>query len=324
VDLLVAEPETLLVSTGGERKLNRRNQELIPSFRRPISRVLIRHVADYQSELGTGILESLTEFHLQVRGKTVLLKPNLVGLDPLGIMNTHPAVIAATRESFLRLGASKVFIGDGPAMDRDTESILESVKLREFTGPLAGVFRDLNLDDVARVALPTRASLMKELYLPKTVLGVDFLVSMAKLKTHHWAGVTLSLKNMFGIVPGGCYGWPKNVLHWAGIDNSILDINAVARPDFAIIDGIVGMEGNGPIQGTPKAAGVLIFGDDPVAVDATGCRVMGLKPEKVKYLAKAGTLLGNLEVPKIQEIGEKVGSVRKSFSVLEEFHELRE
>ena len=84
------------------------------------------------------------------------------------------------------------------------------------------------------------------------------------------------------------------------------------------------MEGNGPIQGTPKAAGVLIFGDDPVAVDATGCRVMGLKPEKVKYLAKAGTLLGNLEVVKIQEIGEKVGNVRKSFSVLEEFHELRE
>jgi uncharacterized protein (DUF362 family) len=303
--------------------LNRRNQELVPSFQRPPSRVLIRRVPDYQRELGKIILESLKEFHLAIRGKTVLLKPNLVGLDPLGVMNTHPAVIAATRESFLRLGASEVFIGDGPAMDRDTESILESVKLKEFTGPLAGIFRDLNLDDVARVALPTRASLMKELYLPKTVLGVDFLVSMPKLKTHHWAGVTLSLKNMFGIVPGGCYGWPKNVLHWAGIDNSILDLNAAARPDFAVIDGIVGMEGNGPIQGTPKAAEVLIFGNDPVSVDATGCRVMGLKPEKVPYLAKAGTFLGNLEVPKIQEVGERVETVRKVFSVLEEFSDLR-
>jgi uncharacterized protein (DUF362 family) len=174
------------------------------------------------------------------------------------------------------------------------------------------------------VPLPTRASRLKELYLPKIVLGVDFLVSIAKLKTHHWAGVTLSLKNMFGVVPGSCYGWPKNILHWAGIDNSILDINAAARPDFAIIDGIVGMEGNGPIQGTPKPAGLLIFGDDPVAVDATGCRVMGLKPEKVKYLARAGTLLGNLEAAKIQEIGETVESVRSSFSVLEEFRELTE
>jgi uncharacterized protein (DUF362 family) len=303
--------------------LNRRKQDLVPSFQRPASQVLIRHVPDYRRELGAIILDSLKEFHLPVRGKTVLLKPNLVGLDPLAVMNTHPAVIAATRESFLRLGASQVFIGDGPAMDRDTESILESVKLKEFTGPLAGIFRDLNLDDVARVPLPTRASRLKELFLPKTALGVDFLVSMAKLKTHHWAGVTLSLKNMFGIVPGGCYGWPKNVLHWAGIDNSVLDINAAARPDFAIIDGVVGMEGNGPIQGTPKSAEVLIFGNDPVAVDATGCRVMGLKPEKVAYLAKAGTFLGNLEVLKIQEIGERVETVRKQFSVLENFSGLR-
>jgi uncharacterized protein (DUF362 family) len=304
--------------------LNQRNQKLTPSFQRPASRVLIRRATDYRCELTTIILESLQEFRLPVRGKTVLLKPNFVGLDPLCIMNTHPAVIAATRESFLRLGASQVFIGDGPAMDRDTESILESVRLKEFTGPLGNVFRDLNLDDVRRVPLPTRASRLKELYLPKIVLGVDFLVSIAKLKTHHWAGVTLSLKNMFGVVPGSCYGWPKNILHWAGIDNSILDINAAARPDFAIIDGIVGMEGNGPIQGTPKPAGLLIFGDDPVAVDATGCRVMGLKPEKVKYLARAGTLLGNLEAAKIQEIGETVESVRSSFSVLEEFRELTE
>jgi uncharacterized protein (DUF362 family) len=302
--------------------VNRRNQQLIPSFRRPASRVVIRRTADYQRELGEIILESLKEFQLPVRGKTVLLKANFVGFDPQNIMNTHPAVVAATRESFLRLGASEVFIGDGPAMDRDTEAILESVNLSGFVGPLAGIFRDLNLDDVSRVPLPTRASRLKELYLPKTALGVDFLVSVAKLKTHHLAGVTLSLKNMFGIVPGGCYGWPKNVLHWAGIDNSILDINAAARPDFAIIDGIVGMEGNGPIQGTPKSAGVLLFGDDPVAVDATACRVIGLKPEKVPYLAKAGTLLGNLEPSKIHTLGEKVEAVLTPFSVLSEFQSL--
>jgi uncharacterized protein (DUF362 family) len=119
-----------------------------------------------------------------------------------------------------------------------------------------------------------------------------------------------------------CTGQGSANRFWAGIDNSILDINAVARPDFAIIDGIIGMEGNGPIQGSPKPAGVLIFGDDPVAVDATGCRVMGLRPEKVSYLSKAGTLLGNLEAAKILELGEKVENVRTSFSVLNEFQEL--
>ncbi len=196
------------------------------------------------------------------------------------------------------------------------------MKLREFTGELGSDFCDLNLDDVSRVALPTHASKLTELFLPKTVLGVDFLVSMPKLKTHHWAGVTLSLKNMFGIVPGACYGWPKNVLHWAGIDRSILDINAAARPDFAIIDGVIGMEGNGPIQGTPKPAGVLLFGDDPVAVDATACRVMGLLPEAVPYLARAGTLLGHVENAKIQQLGETWESVRTSFAVLPNFRHL--
>jgi uncharacterized protein (DUF362 family) len=301
-----------------------RDQTLTPSFQRPPSKVVIRRAANYEQDLSLLIQEGLSVFNPPVKDKTVLLKPNMVGLDPLGVINTHPAVIAAARECFLRLGAVQVLIGDGPAMDRDTEAIVESVRLRDYAGPLARSFVDLNVDDVQRVVLKTHASRLKELYLPKTALGVDFLVSMPKLKTHHWAGVTLSLKNMFGIVPGSCYGWPKNVLHWAGIDRAILDINAAARPDFAIVDGIVGMEGNGPIQGTPKDSGILIFGNDPVAVDATCCRVMGLVPERVKYLSGAGTLLGHLKVDKIQQLGESIASVRTCFAVLPAFQSLSE
>ena len=299
-----------------------RNVTLIPSFQRPPSSVVIRKVASYEEDLASPIYESLSVFKLPVKGKSVLLKPNLVGPDPLGVMNTHPAVIAATRECFLRLGAAQVLIGDGPAMDRDTDAIMESIRLRDYLGQLGGVFVDLNIDDVARVPLKTHASRLSELYLPKTALGVDFLVSMPKLKTHHWAGVTLSLKNMFGVVPGACYGWPKNVLHWAGIDRAILDINAAVRPDFAIVDGILGMEGNGPIQGNPKASNVLVFGSDPVAVDATCCRIIGLVPEQVRYLAAAGTLLGHLGTDKIQQLGESIASSRIPFTVLSAFSRL--
>ena len=301
-----------------------RNRALIPSFQRAASNVVIRRAANYEQELEAVIYESLLEFALPVKDKVVLLKPNFVGLDPLGVMNTHPAVIAAACESFLRLGASEVLIGDGPAMDRDTEAILESVRLREFVGSSERKFVDLNIDDVECVPLMTKASRLKELYFPKTVLGADLVVSMPKLKTHHWAGVTLSLKNMFGIVPGSCYGWPKNILHWAGIDNAILDINAAAPPDFAIVDGIVGMEGNGPIQGTPKACGALIFGDDPVAVDATCCRLMGLLPERVKYLAAAGTMLGHVRVDRIQQLGERVEALRTRFRVIQKFDSIRD
>lgn len=301
-----------------------RNRALIPSFQRAASNVVIRRAANYEQELEAVIYESLLEFALPVKDKVVLLKPNFVGLDPLGVMNTHPAVIAAACESFLRLGASEVLIGDGPAMDRDTEAILESVHLREFVGSSERKFVDLNIDDVECVPLMTKASRLKELYLPRTVLGADLVVSMPKLKTHHWAGVTLSLKNMFGIVPGSCYGWPKNILHWAGIDNAILDTNAAVPPDFAIVDGIVGMEGNGPIQGTPKACGALIFGDDLVAVDATCCRLMGLLPERVRYLAAAGTMLGHVRVDRIQQLGERVEALRTRFRVTQEFDSIRD
>jgi uncharacterized protein (DUF362 family) len=321
---------------------------LVPPFLRPPSQVAIRRVSSYEEDLLEIVYSTLCEFQRigelgdeanqkrkisaatalstisQIEGKTVLIKPNFVGLDLLGCMNTHPALILAVRESFLKLGAGQVVIGEGPSMDRDTEAVLESVKLRDHVKPLKGTFVDLNIDDVERVELKTRASRLKELCLPKTVLGADFLVSMPKLKTHHWAGVTLSLKNMFGIVPGGCYGWPKNVLHWAGIENSILDINAAVRSDFAIVDGIIGMEGNGPIQGTPKQANVLVFGNDPVAVDATCCRIMGLLPEKVRYIAAAGTLLGHVIGEKIEQIGESIESVRTPFAVLNEFRRLRD
>ncbi|MGO9269913.1 MAG: DUF362 domain-containing protein [Terriglobia bacterium] len=299
------------------------NSSLVPSFKRPPSGVAIRRAADYQVDLSALLYETLNEFKLPVEGRTVLLKPNFVEPDPQNVINTHPAVVGAAFEAFLRLGASAVTVAEGPGHERDTEAIVETIRLREYIGPLPGKFVDLNVDEVERVALKTRASKLKQLYLPKTILRADFVVSLAKLKTHHWAGVTLSLKNMFGIVPGNCYGWPKNVLHWAGLTRSILDINGTVRPDFAIVDGIVGMEGNGPIQGTPRACGVLVAGDDAVAVDATCARIMGLLPERIDYLAQAGLLLGHLKEDRISQLGESVAGARTPFAVLKPFERLR-
>ncbi len=297
--------------------------QLVPTFQRPPSTVAIRRAENYQVDLPALLFETLREFDLPVRGKTVLLKANFVGPDPRGAVNTHPAVVGAARESFLRLGAKEVIVGDGPALERDTESILEMMRLREYIGPLSHSFVDLNLGDVRRVPLRTRASSLRELYLPEAVLRADFVVSMPKLKTHHWAGVTLSLKNMFGIVPGSCYGWPKNVLHWAGITRALLDINSTVCPDFAIVDGIMGMEGNGPIQGVPKACGVLVLGNDPVAVDATCARIMGLVPEQIEHLVRASYLLGHLKDDKIRQFGETIASVRTPFEVIASFRRIR-
>jgi uncharacterized protein (DUF362 family) len=129
---------------------------------------------------------------------------------------------------------------------------------------------------------------------------------------------------MFGVVPGSVYGWPKNVLHWAGIHESILDINSsLPIPQFAIVDGIVGMEGNGPLQGRAKSAGVLIFGDDLVAVDATAARLMTIEPRKIRYLEKAGDFLGNIAYERIEQIGEKLETLQQDFGVIESFQYLK-
>ena len=299
------------------------NTRLVPPFNRSPSAVAIRSVPSYEAGVEAILWETLQELRPPVRDKSVLLKPNFVEPDMERMINTHPVVIRAAREAFLRLGAKSVVVAEGPGHERDTEGILEELRLRDYLGPLERSFVDLNTDEVSQVGTRTHASRLKSLSLPKAVLAADFVVSMPKMKTHHWVGVTLSLKNMFGIVPGSCYGWPKNVLHWAGISKSILDINSTVRPDFAIVDGIVGMEGNGPIQGTPKAAGVLVAGDDPVAVDATCARIMGLVPERIDYLKRASLLLGNMAEERVEQLGETIAGTRKPFEMLSAFQKLR-
>ena len=302
--------------------MNRTERPLMPPHQRPVSRVSIRRAESYAMDLASVMVESLREFHIPVQGKSVLLKPNFVGFDSTGAMNTSPVVAGAAREAFLRMGASRVTVAEGPALERDTWAILESIRLRDYIGPLDLNFTDLNTDHTRQVELRTRASTLRRLYFPESVLGADFLVSMPKLKTHRWAGVSLSLKNLFGIVPGSCYGWPKNILHWAQIPRAILDIASTVRPDFAIVDGIVGMEGEGPLDGKPKKVGLLVMGDDPVAVDATCARIMGIRPERIDYLKAAGSLLGHLREKNIQQVGQPLASVTTPFELPSTFRNL--
>lgn len=131
--------------------------------------------------------------------------------------------------------------------------------------------------------------------------------------------MTLSLKNMFGTVPGALYGWPKNILHWNGIDNSIVAINGSLKPHFAIIDGIHGMEGDGPLRGETVQSNVVIMGDNLTAVDATAARVMGLYPERVAHIRMMLAHGGTINAERIEQVGELISAVRQDFSVLDDF-----
>ena len=283
-------------------------------------------VARYQSYAGPirrTIEDGLIACGLEpsaVRGKRVLLKPNLV--EPtrdIPHMTTHPAVIIATAEVFRAWGAT-VTVGEGPGHVRDTEMALVESGVQEALDAADLPFGDLNYEEVAWVTNRGRASRLDGFYFPRSVVEADLIVSMPKMKTHHWVGVTASMKNLYGVIPGIKYGWPKNVLHHAGIPETIFDINASLPHTITVVDGIDCMEGDGPILGSRKHLGVLAMGTSLPAVDATVCRMMGVAPERISYLKLAARRLGPIANRHVRQQGERWETVASPFQILDKPH----
>lgn len=286
------------------------------------SRVAVLNVDRYCQDLGQAIAAGLRLFPIQVRDKAVVLKPNLVDYVPGNAINTHPLMVLAAADAFRSLGAKSVVVAEGPGHQRDTQLVLLESGYAELLRNDAIPFVDLNRDELVRTGL--RASYMgiKSLWLPRTVLDAHFLVSMPKMKTHHWAGITLSMKNMLGIVPGARYGWPKNILHWKGIQESILDVCATVPINFVIADGVIAMEGNGPLNGRPRALGKIVLADDPVAADATCARLMGFEPKRIPHIGEGTRFLGNSSPGLIDQAAESPTPATTPCEVVPEFRHL--
>ncbi len=287
---------------------------------RPDAHVFIGKAASYQLDLVRVLLDGFRELKVPVHaisGKRIFLKPNLVeSHQGQGHINTHPLLIRAAIEALFHLGAKEVLVGEGPGHRWDTLQIIDQSGLVHVLQEDKIPFVDLNRQEGVRIKNLGEWTSLATLTFPAILGEVDWIISMPKLKTHHWAGVTLSMKNLFGVMPGMYYGWPKNVLHQEGIHPSILDITATLQPDFVIADGIVGMEGDGPIMGTPKPLGIIVMGQNLPAVDSTCCRAMGIDPNRIGYLAAAEGWLGPLSEDRIGQRGENISDVRKNFSLV--------
>jgi uncharacterized protein (DUF362 family) len=292
----------------------------------PETAVHIARAEDYDADLAAVVQRQYESFRDRVplAGKRVVLKPNLVEYHRDKVINTNPKVVAAAIELCRREGAAEVIVAEGPGHWRNVEYLVSASGLGDVLRRYQVPFVDLNHDEPVKTPNLGRLTGLEFLYLARTVATADVLISLPKLKTHHWAGATLSLKNLFGTLPGICYGWPKNELHWRGIDNSIVDIALTRTPDLALVDGIVGMEGDGPLNGTAKPLGALVLGCDPLAVDATCCRLMQLDPEKIAYLVLGSRKkLGLLREAQIKQVGESIDALAQPFETMPHFENLR-
>jgi uncharacterized protein (DUF362 family) len=301
------------------RQPYRREDFIVPAM----SPMVLLPATSYDGDIADLIVRGLTILGQDVRGRRVFLKPNMVEYWSDKAINTDPRVVAGAAEAMLKAGAREVVVGEGPGHRRDVEYLLEGTGMRDVLRDMRLRFVDLNHDDVRRVPLGSRFTELEAVWLPAELLQSDYVVSMPKLKTHHLAGMTASMKNLFGTVPGAVYGWPKNLLHFRGIDQSIIDLVATVRPQLTIVDGILAMEGDGPIMGRPRPLGFIGMGADLVSVDTTCARIIGLDPAKIPYLSVAAEFLGNAEAGRIEQRGEKPDRYRTQFDVIEPIRKMR-
>jgi uncharacterized protein (DUF362 family) len=163
-----------------------------------------------------------------------------------------------------------------------------------------------HLKDRVKLEIPGCETL-KSITVPR-IVAESAIISAAKLKTHVSTGVTLGMKNLFGLLPDKM----KAKYHARGISKVVVDINSVIKPVLTVIDGFVGMEGKGPVQGSPVKMDLIIASKDVVAADATGCRLMGIDPHSLSHIRKAYEKnLGNID--NIVVLGEKIEDLARSF-----------
>jgi len=284
--------------------------------------VTLLPMPDYGRDLSKEIAAVMSADGLRLKGKKVLLKPNFVEAHPERPINTHVAVIASAALACLRLGAAEVVVGEASGHRRDPWFSVLNPSLRDVLDREVRRI-DPNHGDVVSITNKGRRTGLPVFYVARPVAEADVLISMPKMKTHHWMGVTLCLKNLFGVLPGIYYGWPKNLLHFKGIDNSILDLVGTIKVHYNIVDGVTGMEGDGPIMGKARTVGALVLSPFSLAADATAARLMGFDPRKISYLAQAGRFLPGLRAEDLVLRGEKPARFAAKFDCPDDFKEMR-
>ncbi|MCG2752127.1 MAG: DUF362 domain-containing protein [Desulfobacteraceae bacterium] len=271
-------------------------------------RVLV-HDADY-SNCRQAVDAAFEMFPVSVAGKKVMIKPNALRASKAqqGIV-THHALVAAVVEKVVSLGAGSIIVGDNPGMMNygDNEKTFKQTGMMEASG---GHYRNIGTDAVKVDFKPDYLQgRVDSISVSRAILEADVYISLPKFKTHGLSLLSGAIKNNYGIIPGAL----KARLHAVSgnpetFNRMLVDVYALRVPDLIIVDGVLGMEGNGPASVELREIGKILASDNGVAIDAVIAKMMGVSPEQVPLLVFAREKgLGNYDLKEIQVTGDASG-----------------
>ncbi|MCK9420883.1 MAG: DUF362 domain-containing protein [Nitrospirae bacterium] len=277
-----------------------------------LSAVSIIRCADYNREGTFSAIQQAVDLLGGMRsfvkpGERVLIKPNLLkARPPEAAVTTHPEVVRAVIR-LVREAGGEPMVGDSPGIG-DLRKVCEKAGILDVVQEEGAAL--VELDDPVVVKNLGR---FQRFEIARAAYEADAIINLPKLKTHGMTTLTGAVKNLFGCVPG------KRKVQWhfnTGVNHELFaimlnELCALLKPRLTIMDAVIGMEGNGPGSGDPRRIGVVIAGQDPVAVDVVSSRVLGVAPERLPLIrAAAASGLGETRPDRISILGESLSDVK--------------
>jgi uncharacterized protein (DUF362 family)/Pyruvate/2-oxoacid:ferredoxin oxidoreductase delta subunit len=266
-----------------------------------MSQVMI-HPATYE-KLAEAVDQAFELFRLELNGKRVLIKPNVLRSSEAGEgIVTHPAVVRAVVDKVEAMNPALIVVGDNPGVMGygANEACFRRTGLMEAA---KGYYQNIG-NDSKKVVF--NSDFMSSVSLSQVVMDADIIISLPKFKTHGLTVITGAIKNSYGFLPGA----QKARLHRAaaspeGFHEMLVDVFRLRVPDLFLVDAVVGMEGNGPVSPDLRDIGLVLASDNGVALDGVISVMMGCEPTRLRFLQKAKEMgLGDYELDSIEVIGE--------------------
>ena len=253
---------------------------------------IVRCESYNKGEVKKALEDSLKNINFEFKkGMKILIKPNILAPNkPEDAITTHPIVIEELCKVFKKFDA-EIFIGDSSGVDTDL-----ALEVSGMIG-LSKYGKIINFEKIEKKFFRLESKKM-DIPLPKIIFDVDLVINIAKMKTHSLTGVTLCVKNLYGCIPGKL----KETLHRTfsrvnEFSKFLLYIHNKIKPQLNIIDGIVGIEGEGPSTSGKKInSKVIVAGKNAIAVDFAGSRFMGFNPNSIYTNKLSGVKLKEIEI----------------------------